>query len=205
FQVHRRVIDWSRDLSPTGIPAKAVGLDAMTLKIMRWGFGDWRRLERMNAMPGSTGPAILQMDILPAVHSAALFTIRSTTPPAAGRHDPETLLRFGCALQRFWLTAEQRGLGLQPALATAIFAHYGRHDIDFTPDEKIRAKAKGLADELERRGLGADDLVFLGRIGRAKRRLAYPRSVRRPLSDLLMQPAAVEDSAPQRHGAASGS
>ncbi|WP_340118764.1 ThiF family adenylyltransferase [Pelagibius sp. 7325] len=204
FQVHRRVIDWSHDLSPTGIPAKAVGLDAMTLKIMRWGFGDWRRLERMNAMPGSTGPAILQMDILPAVHSAALFTIRSATPPAAGRHDPETLLRFGCALQRFWLTAEQRGLGLQPALATAIFAHYGRHDIDFTPDEKIRAKAKGLADELNRRGLGADDLVFLGRIGRAKRRLAYPRSIRRPLSDLLMQPAADADSAPHRHGAASG-
>jgi len=204
FQVHRRVIDWSHDLSPAGIPAKAVGLDAMTLKIMRWGFGDWRRLERMNAMPGSTGPAVLQMDILPAVHSAALFTIRSTTPPAAGRHDPDTLLRFGCALQRFWLTAEQRGLGLQPALATAIFAHYGRHDIDFTPDEKIRAKAKGLAEELDRRGLGADDLVFLGRIGRTKRRIAYPRSVRRPLRDLLLPTAADEESALQRQSAASG-
>ncbi|GAB4391132.1 MAG: hypothetical protein Tsb0032_01470 [Kiloniellaceae bacterium] len=195
FKVHRKIIDWARDLSPTGFPSKAVGLDTMTLKIMRWGFGDWRRLERMNRMPGATGPAILQMDILPALNSGALFTIRAATPPAPGGYDPETLLRFGAALQRFWLVAEQRGLGLQPALATAIFAHYGRHGIDFTGDEAIRARAEGLAEELERRGLGGDDLVFLGRIGRARRRTAYPRSVRRPLKELMVKPAAEIEAA----------
>lgn len=186
FRVHRKVLDWNRDLSPTGIPAKAVGLDAMTLKIMRWGFEDWRRLQRLNSMPGATGPAILQMDLLPAIRSAALFTIRSTVLPGAGRPDASTLLRFGSALQRFWLTAEQRGLGLQPALATAIFAHYGRHKIDFTGDARIRAKAKDLADAIESRGLGAEDLVFLGRIGHSKRQSLRPRSVRRPLTELIL-------------------
>jgi molybdopterin/thiamine biosynthesis adenylyltransferase/nitroreductase len=186
FQVHKKVLDWDRDWSPTGIPAKAVGLDAMTLRIMRWGFGDWRRLERLNRMPGATGPAILQMDLLPAIHSAALFTIRSATAPGPAGLDPETLLRFGGALQRFWLVAEQRGLGMQPALATAIFAHYGRHEIAFTTDEAIRAKARGLAEALQKRHIGSDDLIFLGRIGRTGRRAPRPRSVRRPLTELLM-------------------
>jgi molybdopterin/thiamine biosynthesis adenylyltransferase/nitroreductase len=201
FKVHKKVLDWERDLSPTGIPAKAVGLDAMTLKIMRWGFADWRRLERMNRMPGATGPAILQMDILPAFHSGALFTIRSATQPGPHRPDAETLLRFGMALQRFWLVAEQRGLGLQPALATAIFAHYGRRGAEFTGDSAIRAKAKDLAKELEQRGIGSDDLIFLGRIGRSKQRPARPRSVRRPLQELLVRSQDVAGrSAPQRYG-----
>ena len=185
FEVHKRVLDWDNELSPTGIPANAVGLDAMTLKIMRWGFGDWRRLQRLNSMPGATGPAILQMDYMPAVHAAALFTIRSVTAPPPDGQDPETLLRFGGALQRFWLVAEQRGLALQPALATAIFAHYGRHDIAFTEDAKMRDKAKALAQALESAGLGSDDLVFLGRIGRPAKQGPQARSVRKPLAELM--------------------
>lgn len=186
FKVHKKVIDWNRDWSPTGIPAKAVGLDAMTLKIMHWGFGDWRRLERMNRMPGATDPAIMQMDYAPAFQSGALFTIRMTERPNAARLPAETLLRFGGALQRFWLTAEQRKLGLQPAMATAIFAHYGRHGVDFTQDPRLKAQAKALADELERRDVGSDDLIFLGRIGRSKRQAPLARSIRLPLADLLV-------------------
>ena len=110
FKVHKKVIDWDRDWSSTGIPAKAVGLDALTLKIMRWGFGDWQRLRRMNRMPGATGPAIVQMDYLPAAWSGALFTIRTSERPAATRLPADVILRFGMALQRFWLTAEQRKL-----------------------------------------------------------------------------------------------
>jgi hypothetical protein len=186
FRVHQKVLDWDRDLSPTGIPAKAVGLDAMTLRIMRWGFGDWRRLKRLNSMPGATSPTILQMDYLPAFNSAALFTISSTVPLGADRPDAETLLRFGCALQRFWLTAEVHGISLQPALATLIFAHYGRQGITFTDDPGVRAKAKGLADVLQRRLPGAENWVFIGRIGHRERRAPHPRSVRRPLAELTL-------------------
>jgi molybdopterin/thiamine biosynthesis adenylyltransferase len=187
FEVHKRVIDWQRDLSPTGIPAKAVGLDAMTLKLMRWGFADWRRLQLMNRMPAATGPAITQMDYLPALHSGALFTIRTVERPGTSRLPAQTLLRFGSALQRFWLTAQQRKLGLQPAMATVIFAHYGRHDLDFTDDTRIKAQAKALAKELERQALGTDDLIFLGRIGYSKRQAQLARSIRLPLAKLLVR------------------
>lgn len=186
FRVHQKVLDWDRGLSPAGIPAEAVGLDAMTLKIMRWGFADWRRLQRLNAMPGATGPAILQMDLLPAINSGALFTISSVVPLGSDRADAATLLRYGCALQRFWLTAEQRSLALQPALATVIFAHYGRQGIAFTEEPRMRAKAEALAGALERRLPGAENWVFIGRIGHPTSRAPRPRSVRKPLADLLV-------------------
>ena len=195
FRVHQKVLDWTRDWSPSGIPAKAVGLDAMTLKLMRWAFRDWRRVEKLNSMPGATLPSMLQMDYLPAMASAALFTIRRTAASDPDLPRAETLLRFGAALQRFWLVAEHRGLVFQPALATAIFAHYGRHGLDFTADSAMRAKAKALADELERRSLGGDDLIFLGRIGQSKRRSPQPRSVRRPLAELLVKPAEQAEAA----------
>ena len=186
FKVHQKVIDWNRDWSPIGIPANAVGLDAMTLRIMRWGFGDWRRLERMNRMPAATAPAIMHMDYVPAIQSGALFTIRAAEGSGSTPLSAEKLLRFGGALQRFWLTAEHRKLSLQPAMATAIFAHYGRHNVDFTPDLRIKAQAMALANELKRRDVGGDDLIFLGRIGRAKRRAPRARSIRLPLADLLV-------------------
>ena len=188
FRVHKEMLDWDRDLSPTGIPARAVGLDAGTLKVMRWAFGDWRRLQRLNSMPGSLLPTILQMDYLPAIFSAALFTIRRVRQAEAeGERESEALQRIGIALQRFWLTAEHRGLVLQPALATAIFAHYGRHDEPFTEDDKARKRAKDLAGALQQGGYGGDDLVFLGRIGTPKRKGPKPRSVRRPLAELILR------------------
>lgn len=186
FRVHKGMLEWDRELSATGIPAKAVGLDAGTLKIMRWGFRDWRRLQRLNAMPGGILPTILQMDYLPAIFSAALFTIRHKSRPDDGDPTPDSLLRFGAALQRFWLTAAERGLVLQPTYATTCFAHYGRHDIAFTEDEKMLDRAKALAVALNQSGYGSEDLVFLGRIGTPKRQGPKPRSVRRPLSELLV-------------------
>jgi molybdopterin/thiamine biosynthesis adenylyltransferase/nitroreductase len=186
FRVHRKILDWHRDLSPSGVPAKAVGLDTMTLKIMKWGFGDWRRLQRLNSLPGATGPAILQMDYLPALNAAALFTIRSTVPLGADRPDADTLLRYGAALQRFWLTAEHRGLALQPALATVIFAHYGRHDIAFTEDRVMQKQAEALAANIGRQYPTSENWVFIGRIGRTTGGAVRPRSVREPLSALIL-------------------
>ena len=187
FLVHKGMLDWERDFSATGIPAKVVGLDAGTLKIMRWGFKDWRRLQRMNSVPGGLLPTILQMDYLPAIFSAALFTIRRVGSTDAAGSESEAMLRIGIALQRFWLTAEHRGLVLQPALATAIFAQYGRHDEPFTEDDKARKRAKDLDRALQQGGYGGDDLVFLGRIGTPKRQGPKPRSVRRPLSELILR------------------
>jgi molybdopterin/thiamine biosynthesis adenylyltransferase/nitroreductase len=185
FAVHRRVVDWHRARSPDGLPEGAIGLDRPTRAVMRWAMRDWQRMQRLNRVFGTAGAA-WQLDLRPALASAAFFVIRARE--AAG--GPEALLRHGMALQRFWLVAEQLGLGLQPALATLIFAHHGRHGTGFTADAALRSRAGGLARSFAAL-LGDPDLVlFLGRLGRRRPgRVPGPRSVRRPLEELLLPPA----------------
>ena len=104
FTVHQHIIDWERDHSPDRIPATALGLDAPTLKMMRWSLGAWSRTARMNKMPAATLMARVQMDYRPGKHCAAHFMLSRPAVPARGT--PEggaSLLRAGQAIQRFWL------------------------------------------------------------------------------------------------------
>jgi molybdopterin/thiamine biosynthesis adenylyltransferase/nitroreductase len=190
FRVHQRILDWSRDLSPEGVPSSAIGLDSMTLKIMRWAIKDWRRMDRLNRLPGSTFAARLQMDYLPGHGSAAFFAVSWRHRPQPADRIP-ALLRAGAAWQRFWLTATSLGLASQPAMATVIFAHYGRHQAAFTADSGIRAQAAPLAQGVDGLGLGGDDLLFMGRVGRPKRGPKTARSVRRPIAQLRQEPGTV--------------
>src|SRR5580704_3200046 len=64
YYVHRRIIDWNRKFSPDGIPAEALGLDAMTLRLMRWVMGNWDRVNRMNQLPGATAVPQMELDLL---------------------------------------------------------------------------------------------------------------------------------------------
>jgi molybdopterin/thiamine biosynthesis adenylyltransferase len=185
FQVHRRVVDWHHPRSPTGLPSGAIGLDRPTLAVMRWAVRDWQRMQRLNKVAGTWG-AQLQLDIRPALASAAFFVIRTRAPDDTA----PAQLRHGMALQRFWLAAEAMGLGMQPALATLIFAHHGRHATAFTVDVQLRTHAARLAARLEQVAGDIDALVFLGRLGQRRPGLPGPRSVRRPLEELLL-PAGV--------------
>ena len=182
FAVHQRVIDWTAQRSPHGIPAGAVGLNRPTLSMMRWAMARWQRMDRMNAVFG-TGAAALQLDLLPAFHSAAFFSIRAV--PDLGGDRMIALLRHGERLQRFWLTATRRGLAMQPALATLIFADHGSKQTPFTTDARLLKKAAGLATDVAAALGPVQDLIFLGRIGQKKPALPGPRSIRRPLSQLL--------------------
>lgn len=181
FAVHRRVVDWHRPRSPDGLPDGAIGLDRPTRAVMRWAMRDWQRMHRLNRILGTAGAA-WQLDLRPALASAAFFVIRPRHPA----REPADLLRHGMALQRFWLAAEQLGLGLQPALATLIFAHHGRHGTAFTVEPALRARAARLAGRFAA-ALGVPDAVlFLGRLGRRRPGLPGPRSIRRPLEELLL-------------------
>jgi hypothetical protein len=53
LHVHQQIIDWTRDRSPTGIPARAIGLDAMTLRIMKWAMRDWANASTLNRLAGT--------------------------------------------------------------------------------------------------------------------------------------------------------
>lgn len=190
FPVHRRVVDWARPRSPDGIPARAIGLNGPTLRLMRWATADWARMRRVNTVLGTRGAA-LQLDLWPALWSAALFSIHMAPGASvlAGPARAEDRLRTGMALQRFWLRATTLGLGMQPALATLIFASYGLEGAAFTSDAALQAKAASLGAALQARLGPLDDVVFLGRVGRLRPGLPGARSVRRPLDELLAGPA----------------
>jgi hypothetical protein len=76
-------------------------------------------------------------------------------------------------------------------MATVIFAHYGRHQAAFTADSGIRAQAAPLAQGVDGLGLGGDDLLFMGRVGRPTRGPKTARSVRRPIAQLRQEPGTV--------------
>ena len=205
YPVHHQAIDWVGRDSATGIPASAVGVDPVTLRLMRWAMRRWGRIRMLNRMTG-TGALALQLDHLPAVRSAAGFVLRSAAPAlqlwppidAPGRL--LSLLEAGRAVQRFWLTATRLGLVMQPTYATLAFAHYGAHGDRFTEQVALLARARRLATAFRSELGPTDGVVFMGRIGEPRiRSLAKPgRSVRRPAAE-LMQPAVPQELAIAPH------
>ncbi len=183
FQIHNEVVDWDRDLSPTGIPAKALGLDALTLKLMRWSMRRRSRTELANRL-GSPFFASLQMDILPGLFSSGYFSFSIQNR----EKNPETailqILDVGRSLQRFWLTASRLGLVIQPCVAVLAFAHYGAAGVPFTVMERSQQAAAALAIRARELLGSPNQVVFLGRIG-SPRSPIVSRSVRRALPDFL--------------------
>lgn len=183
FAIHGRILDWERSFSPDGIPSRALGVDPLTIKMMRWTLAQRARTETANKM-GSPFFAGLQMDFLPGLFSAAYFAFRFNRPRARGPEEIRQILTGGQAVQRFWLTASQRGLAMQPCTATLAFALYGAEDASFTTAQNERRKAKTLGVRVERELGDLKTLFFLGRIGFPKAELKS-RSLRRPLAELV--------------------
>ena len=182
FETHKRVVDWTRRFSPTGIPASSLGAGTAMLRMMKWQMGSWARMDRMNRLFG-TRAAGLQLDIIPGIFSAAFFSLIKTSDCPSG---PIGILLAGASIQRFWLTATQLGLSLQPALATVIFASLGASGSGFTEQQDLRIKAGQLADRFQTAvQVAPADCIFLGRIGQPAFAPVSSRSVRRPLSELF--------------------
>ncbi len=194
YDVHRRVIDWKERDSPTGIPAGAVGVDRLTLALMRWTMQSWRRVSWLNTVLG-TGAISMQLDQWPGWRSAAFFTIKQT-PDSSKRGTVSNILVAGHHIQRFWLTAARLGLAMQPAYATLIFAHYGEHPGLFTDQPGLQARATRLAGRFRSVfHASADEFLFIGRIGEPIARRPRGRSVRRAL-DALMGETRPPDAVP---------
>ena len=200
FPIHQQAIDWTHPHSPNGIPAATAGLDRLSLRMMKWGMRDWSRMRLLNRL-GGVASAQLQLDYLPAIASAAFFTIG--LPRTNDDDRIVALLRAGQAIDRFWLTATRLGLAIQPELAVLAFAHYGATAANFTTATPMRERAKVLASALRTAlGSGYDELVFIGRIGRPKPRMPFVRSTRLTLDQLIenrgsgLAGAAVENGTP---------
>ncbi|HFD40394.1 MAG TPA: thiamine biosynthesis protein ThiF [Anaerolineae bacterium] len=178
YEVHKRVIEWNADYSEDKIPDRAVGLDPLTLRLMRWAMASWRRVAFLNRWLAGTWLPRIELDLLPGLFCAAHFALVADTEPQG----IDDYLVAGRALQRFWLTATALGLQLQPEMTPVIFSGYVHRGIPFTDTKSVRRGAKKLA----RRFCGIYGeparIVFAGRIGAGAPPRA--RSVRRPLPAL---------------------
>lgn len=183
FDIHNRILDWKRAYSPDAIPSRALGVDALTVNMMHWTLAKRARTETANKM-GSPFFAGMQMDFLPGIFSAAYFAVSLAQGRAGGADQIPQILRGGQAVQRFWLTASQRGLAMQPCTATIAFAQYGHADEAFTVSQPERRKAGTLARRVQQDLGDLQTLFFLGRIGFPKKPLES-RSLRRPLAELV--------------------
>lgn len=180
YKVHREIIKWGNNKGEEGLPAETLGLDPLTLRLMQWVMGSWRRVEFFNTYLAGTLAPRVQMDLIPGIACSAHFVILAA-------HEPESIddyIDVGRAVQRFWLTLTKLGLFMQPELTPLIFATYARSGIPFT---RLKQKEKE-ADKIETRVnklIGADSshAVFMGRVGAGPSPTV--RSERLPLKELL--------------------
>jgi hypothetical protein len=181
YEVHRRIIHWGVERSPDRVPDQALGVDAMTLRLMKWAMVSWGRLSRMNTLMGTWAPR-LQMDFVPGLACAAHFVIKANTEP--GKIDD--YVAAGRAVQRFWLTLTQRGLFMQPEMTPLIFSRYvtqGRH---FTNTTSLQARARRLQRQTaELICTDGATPVYMGRLGAGPAPRA--RSERLPLEQLIQR------------------
>ena len=180
--VHRDIIEWGARYSPDRIPEEAVGVDRLTARLMRWALASWARVEFLNKwLLGDLAPRV-QLDLVPGFACAAHFTLHAPAPLAT----VDDYLAAGRALQRFWLTAAQAGLFVQPEMTPVIFARYHRERRAFTARADAQARVARLSARLAVLAADADvaALYFIGRIGSGPKPIS--RSLRRPLDELLV-------------------
>lgn len=179
YPVHRDIIEWRARFSEDRVPDQALGLDAMTLKLMRWVMTSWRRVDFFNTyLAGHLIPRI-EMDLLPGLFCAAHFIILAPKVPAA----IDDYVAAGRAVQRFWLTATCLGLQLQPEMTPLIFSRYARTGVEFSVAPRARDAAANIRAQLQAvLGPHTENAVFMGRIGSGP--AAPARSLRLPLSRL---------------------
>lgn len=182
FETHRSIIDWeNRTHSPDKVPAGALGVDAMTLHLMKWAMVSWRRMNTVNTLMGTWAPR-LQMDLAPGMACAAHFVLKAKRAPQS----IDDYVAAGRALQRFWLTMTTLGLYMQPEMTPLIFSKYAREGTRFTQQAKLEGAARALQRETEAL-IFNDSLspVYMGRLGYGPPPAA--RSVRRPVAELMQR------------------
>ena len=181
YPVHRDIIEWNARFSEDKVPDQALGLDPMTLKLMRWIMTSWQRVDFFNTyLAGHLTPRV-EMDLLPGLFCAAHFAILASEAPST----IDDYVAAGRAVQRFWLTAASLDLQLQPEMTPLIFSRYVREGRVFSELPGAMDTAASLNDQFTRllRNNAGNHAVFLGRIGSGRQ--AISRSLRLPVGQLL--------------------
>lgn len=181
YQVHRDIIQWNSRYSEDRVPDKALGIDPVTVRVMRWVMKSWKRVDFFNTFLAGTLAPRIQMDFVPGLACAAHFVIMA-------QHKPSTIddyIAAGRSLQRFWLTVTQLGLFMQPEMTPLIFARYARENIRFSQEKGMNARGAEVAKQLNAL-IGEEEstfAVFMGRVGASTAPTA--RSLRLSLRRLM--------------------
>ncbi|MDG4560861.1 MAG: ThiF family adenylyltransferase, partial [Candidatus Competibacter sp.] len=163
YEVHKSIIEWNAQFSEDRIPDRAVGLDPVALKLMRWAMHSWERVRFLNTWLGGTLLPRLQMDVLPALNCAAHFVIAAEAP----LRTVDDYVAGGRAMQRFWLTATQLGLQFQPEMTPLIFVSYVHGGVAFSREPRAMERARRLTAQMEAL-IGQEacrQAVYMGRVG----------------------------------------
>lgn len=182
YLIHKEIIEWDSQFSQSKIPDQAIGLDSLTLKLMKWVLSSWNNVKFMNTYLMGTAIPQIQLDIIPAFNCGAHFALISHQQPKL----ISDFIEIGKALQRFWLTATSLNLQLQPELAPVIFQHYANDNhshINQKYQQKLRAISTQLTDIIN--PLFIHNLAFIGRLGKGS--VAQARSIRHPLDTLIIK------------------
>lgn len=174
YPTHSTVIEWDARFSDDKIPDQAVGLDPVATKLMKWAMQSWARVDILNRFFFGTLLPRIELDLLPGVFCAAHFAL-------IAKQEAKTIedyLQAGRAVQRFWLTATQLGLQLQPEMTPLIFSAYVRENVKFTDVKNLQILANQLEKSLANllTAEKAKKTVFMGRIGKGQ--MAKSRSLR---------------------------
>lgn len=181
YRVHRKVIQWRARFSEDRIPDQALGLDPVTLRLMRLAMHSWGRVDFCNRFLAADWLPRIEMEVIPSLACAAHFLVVANEPQVT----TDQYVDAGRGMQRFWLTATMLGLQLQPQMTPLIFARYVREGIQFSKAPGMAEKAQGVRQRLADLvgAAAADRGVFMGRLGEGPP--ASARSTRRPLKDLM--------------------
>lgn len=181
YLVHRAVIEWDSQYSETRIPDQAIGVDRLTLKLMRWAMASWERVHFLNRFLMGTLMPRLQLDLLPGLACGAHFGLIANRPLST----VDDYVAAGRNVQRLWLTATRLGLQVQPEMTPIIFSRFVREGRDFTKVQRSAEIARKLATDLEAqfKPVEVSRLAFLGRIGAGP--AARARSTRLSLPRLM--------------------
>ena len=183
YRVHCRVIQWNARFSEDRMPDRAIGLDPVTTRLMQWVMGRWERVQFFNRYLAGTVMPRIQLDLLPGLFCAAHFVISAARPPRS----IDDYVAAGRAMQRFWLTATQLRLQLQPEITPLAFATYVRSGESFSQTPGSFEAARRITARLGKL-IGADALeraTFMGRVGAGPAPSA--RSLRLPLAQLIVE------------------
>lgn len=188
YAVHSTVIEWGARYSVDKVPDQSLGVPQAMLNLMKVAMHSWGRVQFFNTfLAGTLLPRVL-MDYWPAVACGAHFLVQANNPAQHPSHQPtdgtDAAVAGGRAMQRFWLTATQLGLSLQPEMTPLIFARYARGGVHFSSTAGTAGTAQDIGQRLESL-MGREAVshgVFLGRIGLGP--AVQSRSLRQELAAL---------------------